>query len=62
MHASIRHTIGGLSDPVEGGSGIVSMVVDGARVLSTIEVPCATSGQHGIGSGGAQRLRSSICT
>ena len=36
--------------------------VEGARVLTTIEVPRAASGQVGSGSGGAQRYKSSICT
>ena len=54
--------IGGLSDSVVDGSGIVGAVVDGAHVLSTMEVPRATSGQLGVGSGGAQRYRSSMCT
>ena len=44
------------------GSGIVGAAVDGLRVLSTMEVPRATSGQLGVGSGGAQRFRSSMCT
>ena len=34
--------------------------VEGARVLTTIEVPCAVSGQVGSGSGGAQRFKSSM--
>ena len=33
--------------------------VEGARVLTTIEVPRAVSGQVGSGSGGAQRFKSS---
>ena len=36
--------------------------VEGARVLTTIEVPRAVSGQVGSGSGGAQRFKSSMCT
>ena len=36
--------------------------VEGARVLTTTEVPRAASGQVGSGSGGAQRFRSSMCT
>ena len=34
--------------------------VEGARVLTTIEVPRAVSGQVGSGSGGAQRFKSSM--
>ena len=34
--------------------------VEGARVLTTTEVPRAASGQVGSGSGGAQRFRSSM--
>ena len=41
---------------------IVCVAVDGARVLSTMEVPGATSGQLGVGSGGAQCFRSSMYT
>ena len=36
--------------------------VEGARVLTTTEVPRAASGQVGSGSGGVQRFKSSICT
>ena len=36
--------------------------VEGARVLTTIEVPRAVSGQVGSGSGGAQRFKLSMCT
>ena len=36
--------------------------VEGARVLTTIDVPLAVSGQVGSGSGVAQRFKSSICT
>ena len=54
--------ISGMSDPVGGDSVIVCANVDGARVLSTMEVPRATSDQAGVGSGGAQRFRSSMCT
>ena len=39
-----------------------SAIVEGARVLTTIEVPRAASGQVGSGSGGAQRFKSSMCT
>ena len=51
----------GLSDHVGAGSGFVGAVVDGVRILSMIEVPSATSGQLGVGSGGAQRFRVSMC-
>ena len=40
----------------------VGASVDGARGLTTIDVPRATSGQLGSGSGGAQCLRSSTWT
>ena len=36
--------------------------VEGARVLTTTEVPRAASGQVGSVSGGAQHFKSSICT
>ena len=36
--------------------------VEGARVLTTIDVPRAVSGQVGSGSGVAQRFKSSLCT
>ena len=36
--------------------------VEGARGLTTIDVPRAVSGQVGSGSGVAQRFKSSICT
>ena len=36
--------------------------VEGARVLTTIEVPRAVSGQVGSGLGGVQRFKSSMCT
>ena len=39
-----------------------SVNVEGARVLTTIDVPRAVSGQVGSGSGAAQRFKSSICT
>ena len=37
-------------------------IVEGARVLTTTEVPRAATGHIGSGSGGAQRFRSSMCT
>ena len=49
-----------------GGSWFLAMSVganvEGARVLTTTDVPRAVSGQLGSGSGVAQRFKSSMCT
>ena len=58
--------VSGCCNALLGGFWLLAMsvgaYVEGARVLTTMDVPRAVSGQLGSGSGVAQRFKSSMCT